>query len=103
MIQEFLESQIFLLAATAAFYCGGMALYRRTGSSLCHPVVITFIAMIGLLRLFDIPYERYREATRLLDFGLGMSVVALGYLLYEQEERMKGQVLSILTSITLGC
>ncbi len=103
MIQDFLESQIFLLAATAAFYCGGMALYRRTGSSLCHPVVITFIAMIGLLRLFDIPYERYREATRLLDFGLGMSVVALGYLLYEQEERMKGQVLSILTSITLGC
>jgi len=56
MIQEFLESQIFLLAATAAFYCGGMALYRRTGSSLCHPVVITFIAMIGLLRLFYIPY-----------------------------------------------
>ena len=103
MIQEFLESQIFLLAATAALYCGGMALYRRTGSALCHPVVITFIAMIGLLRLFDIPYERYREATHLLDFGLGMSVVALGYLLYEQEERMKGQVLSILTSITLGC
>lgn len=103
MMQDFVESQVFLLAVTAAVYCGGMSVYRRTGSSLCHPVVITFLAMIGLLSLLGIPYEKYREATRLLDFGLGMSVVALGYLLYEQEERMKGQVLPILTSITVGC
>ena len=31
-----------------------------------------------------------------------MSVVALGYLLYEQEERMKGHVIEILTAVGVG-
>lgn len=103
MIEQFFESQIFLLALTVAIYCAGMAVYRRTGSALCHPVVVTFLSMIAFLTIFGIPYEKYREATRLLDFGLGMSVVALGYLLYEQERMMKGRVVPILTSITVGC
>ena len=102
MIQQFISSELFLLTLTVAIYSGGMAIYRLTRSSLCHPVVITFLAMIGLLTLFGIPYSTYREATKILDFGLGMSVVALGYLLYEQEERMRGKVLKILTSIGVG-
>ena len=32
-----------------------------------------------------------------------MSVVALGYLMYEQIDRLRGQVLPILTSIGVGC
>ena len=55
-----------------------------------------------LLALTIAIYCAYREATRILDFGLGMSVVALGYLLYEQEERMKGQVVPILASVVTG-
>ena len=102
MIQQFISSELFLLTLTVAIYSGGMAIYRLTRSSLCHPVVITFLAMIGLLTLFGIPYSTYREATKILDFGLGMSVVALGYLLYEQEERMRGNVTKILTSIGVG-
>ena len=79
-----------------------MALYRRVRIALLHPVLLTFLAMIGFLTIFNIPYTSYREATSVLDFCLGMSVVALGYLLYEQEERMKGQLTAILTSIGVG-
>lgn len=102
MIQEFLSSQLFLLMLTAAFYSGGMAIYRRTRTALLHPVVLTFLAMIAFLSIFNIPYSTYREATQILDFGLGMSVVALGYLLYEQEQRMKGHVVEILTAVGVG-
>lgn len=102
MIHQFLESETFLLALTIAIYCAGTAIYRRTGISLLHPVVVTFLSLIGFLLVSGIPYEAYREATRILDFGLGMSVVALGYLLYEQEERMRGQVLPILASVVTG-
>ncbi|MBR6814814.1 MAG: LrgB family protein, partial [Alistipes sp.] len=102
MIQEFLSSQLFLLMLTVAFYSGGMAIYRRTRTALLHPVVLTFLAMIAFLSIFNIPYSTYREATQILDFGLGMSVVALGYLLYEQEQRMKGHVVEILTAVGVG-
>lgn len=102
MFQEYISSQTFLIAITVAIYCAGNAIYRRTRFALCHPVVITFLSMIAFLIAFNIPYSTYRSATSILDFGLGMSVVSLGYLLYEQEEKMKGAVVPILTSITVG-
>jgi predicted murein hydrolase (TIGR00659 family) len=102
MIQEFISSSLSLLTITIVFYVAGTAIYRRVRITLLHPVLLTFLAMIGMLTAFNIPYQTYREATSILDFGLGMSVVALGYLLYEQEERMRGQITAILSSITIG-
>ena len=102
MIEQFISSELFLLTLTVAIYSGGISIYRLTRSSLLHPVVLTFLVMIGFLTLFDIPYATYRQATKILDFGLGMSVVALGYLLYEQEERMKGHVVQILSAVGVG-
>ena len=102
MFQEFISSPLSLLTITVALYSIGSAIYRRARVALCHPVLLTFLAMIGFLTAFNIPYEQYREATKILDFCLGMSVVALGYLLYEQEERMRGQLTAILSSITVS-
>lgn len=102
MIQEFISSSLSLLTITIVFYVAGTAIYRRVRITLLHPVLLTFLAIIGMLTAFNIPYQTYREATTILDFGLGMSVVALGYLLYEQEERMRGQITAILSSITIG-
>lgn len=102
MIQEFISSPLSLLTITIVFYVAGTAIYRRVRITLLHPVLLTFLAMVGMLTAFNIPYQTYREATTILDFGLGMSVVALGYLLYEQEERMRGQITAILSSITIG-
>lgn len=99
MFQEFISSQVNLLAVTIILYSVGSALYRRTRIALLHPVLLTFLTMIGFLVAFNIPYSTYREATSVLDICLGMSVVALGYLLYEQEARMKGQLAAILSSI----
>lgn len=102
MLQVYISSPIALLALTVVLYCAAMAIYRRVRVALLHPVLVTFLAMIGFLVAFNIPYATYREATSVLDFCLGMSVVALGYLLYEQEERMHGQLTAILSSITVG-
>lgn len=100
LFQNFISSPISLLTITVLLYSIGSAIYRYTRTTLLHPVLITFLAMIGLLTAFNIPYEQYREATTILNFCLNLSVVALGYLLYEQEGRMRGQLTAILTSIT---
>ncbi len=39
----------------------------------------------------------------MLDFGLGLSVVALGYLLYEQLDAMRGRTVPILVATLAGC
>ena len=102
-MNDFLGSNLFLLTLTVGVYCAGNALYRRTHLIVLHPVLVTFLTMILFLRSTGICYERYRDATELLDFLLGMSVVSLGYLLYEQIEQMRGRLIPILVSTLAGC
>lgn len=101
--KTFLCSDLFLLTLTVGLYCLGGAIYRRTRQALLHPVLLTFAAVIVFLRLADIPYVRYREATEVLNFALGMSVVALGYLLYEQLERLRGSLVPVAAATLTGC
>lgn len=49
-----------------------------------------------------IDYKTFYDNTRILNFMLGPSVVALGYVLYEQIEHIKGNVISILTAVFVG-
>jgi predicted murein hydrolase (TIGR00659 family) len=102
MIQTFIETPLFLLALTIGIYCGGVSLYRRCHLALLHPTLLSFVAIIIFLKVCGIDYLHYRDSTRLLDFLLGMSVVALGYLLYEQQERLRAQSLTILSTIVVG-
>ncbi len=100
---SFLSSDLFLLTLTVGLYCLGGAIYRRTRLPLLHPVLLTFVAVIVFLRCAGIGYARYQEATGVLNFALGMSVVALGYLLYEQLERLRGSLLPVGIATFVGC
>ena len=100
---QFIQSDLSLLTLTVGIFCGAQALYRRTRTTLLHPVLLTFLLMIAFLKITGIEYSRYREATAVLDFMLGMSVVALGYLMYEQSEHIRGNAVAILTATLVGC
>ena len=102
-MNDFLTSDLFLLTLTTGLFCLGGIIYRRTRLALLHPVLLTFVAMIVFLQTTGIPYSRYQEATRILDFALGMSVVALGYLLYEQVERLRGSLVPVAVATLVGC
>jgi Putative effector of murein hydrolase len=53
---------------------------------LLHPLLTSLLVIIAGIKAADIPYQEYAEATKIIDFMLGISVVALGYLLYEQND-----------------
>lgn len=103
MMSSFLASDLFLLTLTVGLFCLGGMLYRRTRLALLHPVLLTFAAVIGYLSMSGISYERYQQATEILNFGLGMSVVALGYLLYEQLDRLRGSLTPVAVATMAGC
>ncbi len=103
MNSELLRSDLFLLTLTVGLYCFGGWLYRRTKSPLLHPVLLTFVAVIVFLQAAEIDYARYEEATEMLDFALGLSVVSLGYLLYEQVERLRRSLLPVVVATLAGC
>ena len=87
---------------TTGAYVLSLVLYGRTRSALLHPLLTSAFVIILLLRLLGIDYRDYNQGTRLIQFLLGPSVVALGYALYEQIEHIRRNWASILTAIVTG-
>lgn len=96
------ESTEFILLLIFGSYLFGQWVFKRTKLGLLHPLIIAIAIIITFLKISGISYETFEEGSRFVSFMLGPSVVALGYVLYEQLDYLRGNVLSILTSIFIG-
>ncbi|HEY6915766.1 MAG TPA: LrgB family protein [Paludibacter sp.] len=101
-IKPFISTEVFLLALVMGTFLLGVYLYKRTKITLIQPLLIAMLIIIPFLKITGIDYHTFCEKTRILNFMLGPSVVALGYILYEQIENIKGNVISILTAVFVG-
>lgn len=102
MIDSIVESDLFLITLTIGVYLLAQVMYKRVKFSILHPVLITTLVVIAFLLVANIEYSTYKDAVFPLDFALDMSVVALGYLMYEQMKYLKGRLISISISIVVG-
>ena len=96
------HSEIFALTLVIGTYLTSLALYKKVHISLLHPLLTTIFVIIVVLEILGIQYESFQQSSHLIHFMLGPSVVALGYVLYEQIQYLKGNVVSILTSVFVG-
>ncbi len=83
-------------------FIAASALYRRTKLAILHPLLPAIAFIILFLKIFNIDYGTFKEGSRLIDFLLGPSVVALGYVMYEQYCHIRENVVSILTALVVG-
>ena len=81
------QSEVFSLTLVIGTYLASLALYRKTRISLLHPLITSIFVIIVVLKTMDIEYESFQKGSHLIHFLLGPSVVALGYVLYEQMPR----------------
>ena len=72
-----LGNPLFLLTFTIGAYLCGVALERRTGSSLANPTLVAIIAAGLLMRVTGVGYLEYSRGLYLLSFLLGPATVAL--------------------------
>lgn len=100
--RELLSTEVFLLMLVMGSFLLGVYLYKRTKITLIQPLLISMLIIIPFLKITGIDYKTFCDQTRILNFMLGPSVVALGYVLYEQIEHIKGNVISILTAVFVG-
>lgn len=101
-MNELFALQPFTLAFVIGIYLASVALYRRTRLGLLHPVLTSMLVIIGVLYVLDVDYEAFRQGSVLIDFMLGPSVVALGYVLYEQVRLIRRHLVSMLTAVSVG-
>ena len=101
-MQELLGNPIFSLPLTLGVYFLAQWLYNRTRLTLLNPLIITLVVLIAIVELSGTDYTLYRESTKMIDFMLGPSVVALGYMLHEEVHYIKNRIFSILASTVVG-
>ena len=101
-IRPLISSEVFLLMLSMGTFLFGVYIYKRTKITLLQPLLISMLIIIPFLKITGIDYPTFYRQTRLLNFMLGPSVVALGYVLYAQIEHIRGNVISILTAIFVG-
>ena len=102
-IRPYISNEVFLLALVMGAFYLGIIVYKRTNLTILQPLLIAMIVIIPFLKITGIDYQTFYTHTRILNFMLGPSVVALGYVLYEQLEHIKGNVISILSAVFVGC
>lgn len=101
-MHSLVHSEIFDLALVVGTYIAASILYKKTHLSVLHPLLTSIFVIIVILEFLDIEYASFQQGSHLIHFMLGPSVVALGYVLFEQMKYLKGNVVSILTSVFVG-
>ncbi len=96
------ESTEFTLLLIFGSFLFGQWVFKKTRFPLFHPIIISLCIIIPFLKITGIDYKTFEESSQFITFMLGPSVVALGYLLYEQMSYLKGNVVSIMLSLFLG-
>ncbi len=102
MMNNLFNNEPFVLAFVLGVYLASLFLYRKTRLSFLHPVLISIGVIIFVLESLNISYSTFKQGSRLIDFMLGPSVVALGVLLYEHYEHIRKNALAIITAVFVG-
>lgn len=96
------ESTEFMLALVLGTYMIGRWIFIKTRLAILHPVVISIALIIAFLKITGVEYQSFAEGSSFINFLLGPTVVALGYLLYEQLNMLRQNTISILTAVFAG-
>lgn len=102
-MEKILNTEIFILTLVVGIYLVSVWFYRRTKLAFLHPLLISIPVLAVLTRFLGISYESFEQGSRIISFLLGPTVVVLGYLLYEQLSLLRENVVSIVTSVFVGC
>ena len=93
---------LFCLALTVVAYQIGLWCRNKTGSTLCNPLLIAIILVIGVLLLAGISPEKFQENTAGFSWLLTPATVCLALPLYRQLKLLKKNLPAILAGIVAG-
>lgn len=90
----------FLL--TVVLYLAFDRLRRRLHNNLINPVVLSIVALVLIMLLFNWQYSSYMSGARFINLWLEPSVVALGLPLYQQLEELRQDLLPVVVCCLVG-
>lgn len=96
------DSVFFGVVVSLLAYEFGLFLKRRLKLAICNPLLVSIVAVMIVLTVFGIDYERYEEGAKLLSYLLTPATVCLAIPLYEQITLLKKNSKAIMAGILSG-
>lgn len=102
-MKEFLSDSVFfgVLISIATYECG-ILLKRKWKLAVFNPLLLSVLAVMGLLTVFRIDYQIYYEGAKYLSYLLTPATVCLAVPLYEKIELLKQYAGAIMGGILSG-
>ncbi len=102
LASSLIVSPVFGIGISLLTFYAGSLLYKKTGSPLLNPLVLSMLMIIAILINFHISFDDYNRGGRFISFFLGPATVILALPLYKKISLLKENALPIITGITLG-
>ena len=96
------SSLYFGMLLSVGAYLFGMWLRKKTGLSLCNPLLVAIVAVILFLSVFRIEYGAYSRGADYLSYLLTPATVCLAIPLYRQLELLRRQAAAVAAAILTG-
>ncbi|WP_210409231.1 LrgB family protein [Methanococcoides sp. NM1] len=102
LISSLVRSPIFGIGLSLLTFYAGSLLYKKTGSPLLNPLVLSMLVIMALLLSFHITFDDYNRGGQFISFFLGPATVILAVPLYKKISIFKENVIPILAGIIVG-
>lgn len=100
---DFLESiPLFPVLLTIGTFLLGQWLQKKTKLTVCNPILIAVVLVVGVLLLTGFDVSIYQEGAKPITWLLTPATVCLALPLYEQLKVLKKNLFAILAGITAG-
>lgn len=96
-------SPLLWLAGTLVVWALSLRIHQAFPSNpILNPVLMSVGALVSLIILFDIDYDRYFAGAQFIHFLLGPATVALGIPLFEKLSLVRANLLPMLAALLAG-
>ncbi len=96
------DSVFFGVVISILTYEFGMFLKKKWKLAIFNPLLISIIAVILFLLIFDVDYDSYNTGAKYLSYLLTPATVCLAIPLYEQLELLKNNIKAIMAGLISG-
>lgn len=101
-MKELMESPYFGVALSVIAFWFGEKLQRKLKTPICNPLIIAIVLIVGILLIFDIPYDTYNVGGALVNMFLAPATACLAVAIYTKIDILKQYWLPILVGCTVG-
>ncbi len=101
-MESLFASPFFGIALSIIAFWIGEKIQKKTGFIICNPLIIAIVLIIGVLLIFQIPYESYQKGGAVIHMFLAPATACLAVSIYTKIEILKKNWIPILVGCTCG-